>query len=103
MTDSELIGMLIAIILYIIVGIKFTISVFNAIDKNGMAVFNCDNVVYEDNIDFIEEKAGTLSFIVGALWPFFTIFACWSEIGRHVYEDIIIDGDEESRIASWVV
>ena len=103
MIDSQLIAMGIIVILYMIVGVRITVGVFNTINRHGEAAFDASKIVSDDNIYFVEEKAGTLSFIVGALWIFFVVFSCWAEIGRRVYEDIIINKDEESRIASWVV
>ena len=103
MIDSQLIAIGIIVILYMIVGVRITSMVYNAINRHGEAAFDGSKIVSEDNIYFVEEKAGALSFIVGALWIFFVVFSCWAEVGRRVYEDIIIDGDEESRLASWVI
>ena len=103
MIDSNLIAVIVIIGLYLIVGVRISTLVYNAINRKGIAAFDGSKVVSLENIYFVEEKAGTLCFIVGALWIFFVVFSCWAEVGRRVYEDIIIDGDEESRIASWVV
>jgi hypothetical protein len=36
------------------------------------------------------------------LWIFYGIFSIWAEIGTVIYNELIIDEDEESRIAAWL-
>ena len=103
MTNSEIIGIVIVLFIYVIIGSIIARKTYSSIDINLMCVFAGEKIVSEDSIDFVRRNKVGISLAVGLLWMFYAAFSMWVEVGHEIYNEVIIDKDEESRIASWVV
>lgn len=102
MTNSELIGLILIMVFYVIVGIIIARNVYVAIDREPKCALKYEKIMSEEALHYIRWHAFGLSWVCGMLWIFYGIFSIWAEIGTVIYNELIIDEDEESRIAAWL-
>lgn len=101
---SETIAIILVLLFYTMVAFLVGNAVRNSLDNHPAYMFFADDkIVHNDDIVFLRDKDTLISFTIGALWIFAIVFKLGSDIGGWIYEDLIIKGNEEDRIASWFV
>ena len=103
MNTTEIVVLVLLVILYIGIG-EFARSVaYNNIDTYPGDMFRGEKIVYVPNYRFVVRNSRLLSIVCGLLWVFLLAFNKGRELGEWIYDDLIIKGNEEDRIAPWVV
>lgn len=102
MSNSEIIGLTFILFFYLIVGGIIARKTYMAIWRDPACVLKYEKMMSDEAIDYISRHKYGLSWACGMLWIFYGLFYIWSEIGNNIYEEVIIDKDEESRIAAWL-
>ena len=103
MNTTEIVVLVLLVILYIGIG-TFTKNVaYNNFNAYPCDMFSGEKIIYMPNCRFVTYNSRLLSIVCGLLWVFLLAFNKGSELGEWIYDDLIIKGNEEDRIAPWVV
>lgn len=68
-------------------------------DSDGLDGLLC----YDNEIRAMKRYGPQFSFVLAITWPISWFFLCGCCIGSEIYTNRIIKGNEEIRIASWLV
>ena len=55
------------------------------------------------NTRFIRLYSSEIGLFFGLMWPIVIVFLLALDLGHYIYFALIYDGNEEDRIASWLV
>ena len=102
MSNTEIIGLTFILVFYLIIGGIIARKTYVAIWHDPTWVLKYEKMLSDEALDYINNHKYGLSWVCGMLWIFYGLFYIWSEIGSNIYEEVIIDKDEESRIAAWL-
>lgn len=102
MNNSEIIGLTFILVFYVIVGGIIARKNYVSIGYDPACLLKFEKIISDEALDYIRDHKFGISWVCGMLWVFYGIFVIWSDIGNEIYEEIIIDKDEESRIAAWL-
>lgn len=102
MNNSEIIGLTLILVFYVIVGGVIARKNYVSIGYDPTYLLKFEKIISDEALDYIRNHKFGISWVCGMLWVFYGIFIIWSDIGNEIYEEIIIDKDEESRIAAWL-
>ena len=102
MSNTEIIGLTLILFFYLIVGGIIARKTYVAIWRDPAWVLKYEKMFSDEALGYISHHKYGLSWVCGMLWIFYGMFYIWSEIGSNIYEEVIIDKDEESRIAAWL-
>lgn len=102
MNNSEIIGLTFILVFYVIVGGIIARKNYVSIGYDPAYLLKFEKIISDEALDYIRSHKFGISWVCGMLWVFYGIFVIWSDIGNDIYEEIIIDKDEESRIAAWL-
>ena len=103
MNTTEIVVLVLLAILYIGIGTFTKNVVYKNFDTYPGDMFRGEKIIYMPNCRFMANNARSLAMIYGLLWVFILAFQKGAEMGEWIYEDLIIKGNEEDRIAPWVV
>ena len=104
MTTSETVAIIAIVLFYIVVAFIVSAFAYKELNENQPYMFFAqDKTVHKDDIEYLKTHKSLIAFIIGALWMLAFVFKLGSDIGGWIYEDIIIKGNDENRIASWFV
>lgn len=102
MNNSEIIGLTFILVFYVIVGGVIARKKYVSIGYDPACLLKFEKIISDEALDYISNHKFGISWVCGMLWVFYGMFIIWSDIGNEIYEEIIIDKDEESRIAAWL-
>lgn len=103
MNTTEIVVLVLLVILYIGIGEFVRNVAYNNFNTYPGDMFRGEKIVYMPNYRFVASNSRLLSIVCGLLWVFLLAFNKGSELGEWIYDDLIIKGNEEDRIAPWVV
>lgn len=90
------------IIFYLLIGAVTTTLSLNLL--NNVVPFQSITSVHPRGLEgFITENKEIICWLSFLFWPLWILYAFGIRIGILFYEKILIEGNDEDRIASWVV
>ena len=92
--------------LYILVGVLVGLKANKELSQYEPPTSTSDeisNITLDKNTRFIRVYSTEIGLFFGLMWPIVGVFLLALDLGHYVYFALIYNGNEEDRIASWLV
>ena len=92
--------------LYILVGVFVGLKANKALSNYEPPTSTSDevnNITLDSNTRFIRVYSSEIGTFFGLMWPITVVFLLPLDLGHYIYFALIYNGNEEDRIASWLV
>ena len=92
--------------LYILVGVMVGMKVNKELsyyEPPSKTSDDVSDITLDLNTRFIRVYSSEIGLFFGLMWPITVVFLLALDLGHYIYFALIYNGNEEDRIASWLV